>query len=197
MTADYPYDDTAGYVQRTPGGGPDAPGKWWAMRASLEGAYMGDRVWRSRVAAEISLWRMTLRNETGFYLEQPLRDALYMGSTNLMMSLVMRPHGIWRLGGGLNYMIDGRTPTAVDPSGGRREYALGANGTTSFDLFPMKPLVISVQGDLGTLYAARTFAVRGTAGLQLNRFELFGGYEYRQVGKVPFNGPVAGLRIWF
>jgi hypothetical protein len=191
--ASYPYADGArGYVLRVPDPVDERPGRVWAARASVEGAYMGDGVWRSQVDVEASAWRVSLRNSTGFYLEPHTPDAMYLGHADLLLSLVMQGPVMWRLGGGLNYMIDGRTPGT-----GRREYALGANGSTILDVFITRPVVASISADVGTLYAARTFAVRGTLGVVLRRFELFGGYEHRQIGRVPFSGPVAGLRVWF
>ncbi|MCH9687166.1 MAG: hypothetical protein K0V04_37365 [Deltaproteobacteria bacterium] len=191
--AAYPYQDgLAGYVVRNPDRSEQRPGKRWALRAEVEGAYLGDRVWRSAVGVEASVWRVTLRNDTGFYLEQPRRDALYLGSTNVMFALVMRRHAQWRLGGGVNYMVDGRVPGQ-----GPREHALGVNGTTSLDLMPIRPLIVSARADVGTLHAAPTYALRWTAGAALRRFELYGGYELRGVGRVPLDGPVLGLRGWF
>lgn len=38
---------------------------------------------------------------------------------------------------------------------------------------------------------------RGTVGLIVNRFELYGGYEGRRIGKVSLHGPTLGLRAWF
>ena len=31
----------------------------------------------------------------------------------------------------------------------------------------------------------------------LDRFELFGGYDYRRIGNIELKGPMAGLQIWF
>lgn len=79
----------------------------------------------------------------------------------------------------------------------RREDAIGVNGSTTLDVFPVRPLVISGRVDLGRLGAATTFTARATLGFPVRRFEGYGGYEYRSIGRVRFAGPVFGVRLWF
>jgi hypothetical protein len=189
----YPYAETKhGYVERVPEAEKDERGRMFAGRAMVEGGYMGDNVWRSGLGLRLAYWRLALDNELHFYLEQPLRDALYLGTTNATFDFLMRPNVLWRLGGGLNYMIDGRTPGE-----GRREYAAGANFTTSIDVFPIQPLILSGRFDYGTLYKARVLTGRATIGFTYHGIEVFGGYEYKAIGNVPLHGPIAGLRLWF
>lgn len=188
----YPYHGGhEGHVLRTEDKA-DPRGRLHSGRLSVEGAYMGDDVWRSSFDLDVSLWRVSLLSDMGFYLEQPLEDALYLGGTYVGFTAVMQPRVVWRLGLGANYMVDGRTPGE-----GHREYAAGVGGTTRLDVFPIKPLVISARGDFGTLYKARTWTGRVTAGVLIRGFEVYGGYEVRTVGRVPMYGPVIGLRAWF
>ncbi len=189
----YPYatsDD--GYVERVPEAEQDERGRMFAGRVTLEGGYMGDRVWRSGFALRLSFWRFGLDNELHFYLEQPLRDALYLGSSNLTFDFLMREALQWRIGGGMNYMIDGRTPGE-----GHREYAAGTNFTTSFDAFPIRPVVFSGRFDYGTLYKAPVFTGRATLGVTFSGFEIVLGYEGKAIGNVKMHGPITGLRLWF
>jgi hypothetical protein len=173
----------------------DEIGPIFSGSVGVEGAYMGDDVWRSRLQLDLSLWRLSLLSDIGFYFEQPLVDALYLGSTHLAFALVLHPHAVLRVGGGVNYMLDGRTPP---PGPGEvREYAAGGGGTVRFDLFPIRPLVITSRLDYGTIYKARTLTARITAGAMVSRFEFYGGYEFRMVGDVSMRGPVAGFRVRF
>jgi hypothetical protein len=188
----YPYHDGhKGHVLRIDDGAMPH-GQLHAGRLSVEGAYMGDNVWRSAFDLDLSLWRFSLLSDMGFYLEQPLKDALYLGGTYLAFTAVMRPRFSWRLGFGANYMVDGRTPGE-----GHREYAAGYGGTTRIDVFPAKPLVLSARLDYGTLYRAPVFTGRATAGIMVSAFEIYAGYEVRTVGKVRMNGPLLGVRAWF
>ncbi len=192
--ASYPYrNGHTGWVHRN-GRKPalDAPGKPWSLNVALEGASLGDQVWRASVAAEISWRRLSLRNDTGLYLERPAADASYLGSAAFCVAFLMQPNVVWKLGLGPGYLIDARRvddPTRLD--------AAGANLSTTVDVFPVRPVVLSGRADFGNLGAAKTFLVRGTVGFAVRRFEGYGGYEYRGVGNVRFGGPVFGVRLWF
>jgi len=189
----YPYQSKLpGYVLRGRSGASRSLARMYAVRLALEGAYMGDHVWRSTVDLDLSIWRIALLSDMGFYLEQPLRDALYLGGTYGAFALFARPHFVWRFGIGAAYMLDGRTPGQ-----GHREYAAGLGGTTRMDIYPVWPLVLSGRFDYGKIYRAHAMTGRGTLGVVLRGFELYGGYEIRTVGKVVMQGPVAGLRVWF
>lgn len=166
--------------------------KRWSVRVAGEGAFLGDGLWRSSLDAEVSWWRLTLRSDLGFYLEQPERDALYLGTTAGYLSLVMQPRLVWRIGGGPQYMID-----ALPVGDPRREDAVGGVASTTIDGFPVRPIVVSGRLDAGKLGAATTFTVRGTVGFLVRRFEAFGGYERRAIGKLVLQGPVFGVRVWF
>jgi hypothetical protein len=169
-----------------------ASNRMFSGQLSGEGAYAGDNVWRSAVGLQLTYWRLGIDTNISFYLEQPLRDALYLGNSNLTLALVLQPRFVWRLGGGANYMVDGRTPGQ-----GHREYAAGYNLTTGIDVFPFRPLVFSGRFDGGRIYAAPMVSLRGSVGVLLSGFEIYGGYEFKMVGDVPLSGPMVGLRAWF
>ena len=145
-----------------------------------------------RGALTLDWWRFGLASDLGFYFEQDLSDSMYLGTTNVPFALVMRPHLIVKLGPGINYMIDGRPPGK-----GRRDYALGINGTTSVEIYPVKPLLLSGRIDFGKIYKTPTLTIRGQAGFIVDRWELYFAYELKRVGDVPFYGPIAGVRAWF
>jgi hypothetical protein len=67
----------------------------------------------------------------------------------------------------------------------------------SADVFPIEPVVISASIDLGNLDNAFVIHGRGTIGWQIDRFELFVGYDFLRIGAVNLQGPLAGLRLWF
>jgi hypothetical protein len=79
----------------------------------------------------------------------------------------------------------------------RRTTQGGFNFLYGADFFPVDPVVLSTQIDLGNLPHAFVFHARGTVGWQLGRFELFGGYDFLRIGSTNFQGPLAGLRLWF
>ena len=73
----------------------------------------------------------------------------------------------------------------------------GFNFTYGADLFLVKPLVLSLELDAGTLGKVGAFHARGTAGVLWRGWEVFTGYDYRRIGPVDLQGPVAGVRLWF
>ena len=193
----FPYEGgSLGYVDRGEdfGGAADADRvtRKFAGRAHVEGAYLYDSLYRTGFALDLNWRRLGVKTDLSLFLEGPLKDALYLGSTNAQFALFMRPRLRWRLGGGAQYMIDARLPGQES-----RDYATGANLTTDVDVFPFWPVVLSGRFDYGTIYKATSMLGRGTLGLSLQGFELFGGYEYRAIGDVALHGPTVGLRAWF
>jgi len=73
----------------------------------------------------------------------------------------------------------------------------GFNMTAKADVFPAEPWVVSGEFDLGTIGDAEMFHAAGKVGLMLDRVELFGGYDYRDIGGVALQGPMAGIQVWF
>lgn len=156
-----------------------------------DGAYQGKGLWRTGGGLRLDGQYIGIDGDLSYYLEPRANDALYLGTLNLNLIPVRGPRGLLRLGGGINTMIDGRVPGE-----GPREYALGWNVTTSLDLFPAWPVVVSMRLDGGRLYEAWMGRARGTVGVMMWRFEIFGGYEHTQVGRVGLGGPLLGAKIW-
>ncbi|MFO0632775.1 MAG: hypothetical protein U0168_07995 [Nannocystaceae bacterium] len=187
--ARFPYADAhAGYVRR----GGMARGRVVSGRAALEGSYLGDHVWRGALDVELSLWRVSLRNELGAYVEAPARDALYLGNTALYFAAVMRQRVIWRVGLGANYFIDGQRQRGRPP-----EHRAGVDLSTTLDVFPVRPLVLSARADVGGLGGAVAVMGRASIGVALRRWEIYAAAEYRNIGGVRFAGPALGVRAWF
>ncbi|MCO6046116.1 hypothetical protein NG895_19625 [Aeoliella sp. ICT_H6.2] len=81
--------------------------------------------------------------------------------------------------------------------GDRYDTDFGINFTLKADFAPCDPVVLSGEIDLGTLGDAEHLHLSGTAGVMLNRCEIYGGYDYRRIGEVEIQGPMVGLRFWF
>ena len=73
----------------------------------------------------------------------------------------------------------------------------GFNFTYKGDLFPMDPLVISAELDLGKTGSSNLAHVRVTTGMNYRHAEIFAGYDHFRLGETEFDGFVSGLRIWF
>jgi hypothetical protein len=156
-----------------------------------EGAWQGRGLWRSAAGLRIDGLILGFDGDLSYYLEPAAKDALYLGTANLSLLPIRNRRGILRFGGGINSMIDGRVPGQ-----GHREYALGWNVTSSFDLFPVWPLVISGRVDAGRLYHATMVRARASVGVMLWRMEIYGGYEHTQVDRIALGGPMVGIRLW-
>jgi hypothetical protein len=186
----YPYEgDTSDYLFAARPQDPRT--RRWAGQAWSEGAWQGRGLWRTAGGLRIDTSVIGFDGDLSYYLEPAANDALYLGTANLSLIPFRGPHGLFRVGGGINTMIDGRVPGE-----GHREYALGWNVTTSLDLFPAWPVVISARADVGQLYQAVMARGRASVGVMLWRMEIFGGYEHTQVGRVALAGPMLGIRLW-
>lgn len=156
-----------------------------------EGAWAGRGLWRSGGGLRVDGQLFGADVDLSYYFEPKANDALYLGTANVNLMALRLPRVVWRMGMGVNTMIDGRVPGQ-----GKREYALGWNTTTSAEIYPVYPFVLSMRFDGGWLYKAPMVRARATAGLVVWRFEIYGGYEHNQVGRVGLGGPTLGLRLW-
>jgi len=189
----HPYErDRDGLVMRVPQADKDRVGRLWSTQANVELGYLGKEVWKSGFGLDFDYWRVGIASDLDWLVEGRLKDAMYLGSTNARFTLIMRPRVRLRLGGGAQYMVDGRTPGQ-----GRREYASGPNATIEAEAFPFQPFTISGRLDYGTLYRAPSILAQATAGVVFRGVQIYGGYEFRRIGDVTLQGPMAGLRVWF
>lgn len=111
-------------------------------------------------------------------------DRLFLGDLNLTLRIAQHERAQVWAGLGGRALIDGASSTG------------GVNVTYGMDIFPLAPLAISLQGDIGNLGAAFYLEGRLTVGVMLKRFELYVGYEATRIGDVGFHGPTFGLRLW-
>ena len=112
-------------------------------------------------------------------------DELHLGDVNVLFRVAQAENYLIRAGLGVNILGDAYGSDA------------GFNVTAKADLFPIKPLIISGELDVGTIGDAELFHVAGRAGFAFNRFEIFGGYDYRTIGGIPLQGPMMGIQVWF
>jgi hypothetical protein len=112
-------------------------------------------------------------------------DHLFLGDCNVTYRFAQHPCAQMRIGLGMNWLGDTSRPD------------FGFNFTYGGDFFPVKPWVLSAEIDWGTLGNASLFRLRTTAGLMLDRFQPYVGYEYLSIGSTQCNFLIAGLSVWF
>jgi hypothetical protein len=133
----------------------------------------------SRVGLDTSIQYLHERMPDGGF------DSLTLGDCNLVYRVAQHPQAQVRMGIGANWLTDAA------------QTDLGFNFTYGGDFFPCKPWVISTAIDWGTLGHAGLFRFHTTAGVIVNRFETYVGYEYLDIGTTQTNALIAGVRVWF
>ena len=184
----FPYaDGSDGFVVNT---ALDSPiGKPWLGRIDFEAGDASDGVDRTGVG-------FLIEGDHGFgvdfdwhtYTERLAdggHDELHLGDVNLLYRVVETEATLVRAGVGVAWLGDayGSEP--------------GVNFTLRGDFAPFQPVVLSGEVDLGRLGDAEHLHLAGTAGVMLDRFEVYGGYDYRRIGDVELQGPMIGLRLWW
>lgn len=197
-----PYiDGIDGYV-RVAGQTPPAPGMAEAQALSgrtVLGHGSALRVHLEGGAADMDLqrgaagfvWsgahRFELSGELRGFLERlpdGSREQLWIGSGAVSLLFAQNEFAQFRSGLGMRFMPDGD----VTHRGWHLLYG--------FDLYPMRPLVLSIQGDIGMLGEAGITSLRGTAGAVVGQVEVYGGYEGLWIGDVDLSTWVIGMRLW-
>ncbi len=115
----------------------------------------------------------------------PVNDELWLGDCNVVFRFAQSERAQFYSGVGFNWLDD---PINTD---------FGFNFTYGADFFPAKPWVVSSSIDWGTLGRAEQFRFRTTAGLMINRVEVFAGYEYLDIDRTQLNTYVGGVAVWF
>jgi len=112
-------------------------------------------------------------------------DELHVGEFNFLYRVAQSEHLLMRAGIGVGWLGD------------RFQTDAGVNFTIKADYMPSQPFVLSSELDFGTLGDAESFHAAGSIGAMIGRCEVYGGYDYRRIGKVEIEGPQIGLRFWF
>ncbi len=163
--------------------------KPWSVRLALEDG--NDFNHLNRLGGRFALdtaWRIGLTTNWNYFTQRlpgGSSNESLVGDFNLTFRIAQAHWAQVHFGVGARLLTDRYTTQG------------GFNLLYSADFFPIEPLVISTQIDLGNLSDSFVIHARGTVGCQVGRFELFGGYDFLRIGSVNLQGPLAGLRLWF
>ena len=203
----YPYaNGRPGYMVRAePGAEVDDDTRHGAVRFGAEGAYLYEDVWRTSAQLRLMLPRFYTQLRYDLMLEGPtplvdgdlevhgtVRDRLHFANLELGPQLNAGEHLAVRVGALGVLMFDDRRSLPEDPT-----MTPGIGGVIEVDLYPVRPLVLSGRGAVLKLGQTVMFEARATAGVSLNRVEIFAGYDHRQIGGVHLGGPTAGVAVRF
>ncbi|MBC7853832.1 MAG: hypothetical protein IAF94_10380 [Pirellulaceae bacterium] len=112
-------------------------------------------------------------------------DSMTLGDANLFYRFAQSDQFQARTGLGFNYLAD---PADTN---------YGFNFTYAADWYPVKPVIVSAELDLGWLGQESLFHLRVTEGVNWKYGEAYVGYDYYDVGNFQVGGMVAGVRLWF
>jgi|GEM_PF-1899341 len=198
LYGEYPYAGNArGYIlRRVPYWWNDPTGaRLFSGQVSLEGGYARGGVWGAAGHLRGSLWRVGVETSHAYHDDRYGKTELYYGDVHFVTAPVLRERAVWWVGVGAAWSDQAAAEDI-------RVRGAGLSGTTSVDVFPIRPLVLSARITAGRRrgadeIAAHVLSGRLTGGLMLRRFELYGGYEAKRVGIRSLHGPVLGARTWF
>ncbi len=162
---------------------------WWSLRASVEKSFQVDGI--SRVGGEVRFdtdARFGVLVHWNAYREVfpcGCTDNFFVGDLNATFRFAQHELAVFYAGIGCRMFAD------------QWYVQEGLNLVAGFDLFPIKPVVISGLVDGGTLGSAGVIHARGSVGITRGRWELMGGYDFLRIGWVNLQGPFLGVRLWF
>lgn len=90
-----------------------------------------------------------------------------------------------------------RAGVGINWLAGKDTTDFGFNATYGADFHIRGPWLISTVFDWGTLGSESLLHMRLTTGVEFNRFELYVGYDFYEVGNREWKAVVAGVGIWF
>lgn len=189
----YPYENGPTYMLVGPAEAAGLPGARvpyaWAVRGHTEyGADFQDIDWIGGHVLIDSTWRVGIESDFRNVREdisQSFQDSLWLGDANVLYRFAQNDWVQMRTGLGFNFLSD------TDGSD------FGFNFTYGGDWFPVKPLALSAELDLGTLGSANVYHLRSTIGANWGVCEAYIGYDYYDIGPTQLSGMVAGVRLWY
>jgi hypothetical protein len=167
----------------------DFPLRRWTARVSVERG--SDFSGLERIGGQVILdssSRWGLHSSFNGYYEEHRHcrcDETFIGDVNVRYRFAQSEWAQMYAGLGVRFLSD------------RWDGEAGINFLYGGDFFPAQPVVFSWQVDGGSLGHAGVFHGRATLGVLWRRWELFGGYDYLNIGGVDLQGPMLGLRGWF
>jgi len=163
--------------------------KGWGVRVSLDDGndFQGMNRLGGRLKFETASGIGLTANWSYFVEQLPSggKDTTNIGDVNLTARYAEGAFGSAYVGLGVRALAD------------EKQSDFGFNFTYGGDWFPVRPYVVSVNLDLGTLGSAWVVHLRGSIGVTYHGWEAFVGYDFLRVGSVNLQGPMAGVRWWF
>jgi hypothetical protein len=192
------------YCERFPGYRTPSSDHWPHSLSEWEGR-LEPRGWSARVSAENGNDFSGLNRANGQFLLETAAgigfltswnhfyerlsggrsDEMVIGDVNVIGSLGLGCASTVRAGLGFR--------TALDHG----DSDWGFNFHLGADFFPVRPFVLSISGDVGTLGSAGVWHGRCTLGAMYRGWEVFGGYDALSIGGEVLHGPLVGVRLWF
>jgi len=163
------------------------PKRSWAFQWGAESGYVLDRVWREGLSIRLQTvqridfdanWSLFMERQPGAYTN------LATGREHIVWRFAESSHVQFHTSFGAQHLVDSQGTVS------------GIDFTYGFEIYPAKPLTITVEGALGNLESVFAPRVRATLGTMVKRFELFLGYEHQWIGSETLGGPFAGVRLW-
>jgi len=190
--ARHPYQYDQGYmligpVEAAGLAGTREPWTWAARGRAEYGTDFEEIDWIGGHVLIEGTWRWGLECDFRQVREEfapTLQDELWLGDANVLFRFAQSPSLQMRSGLGMNFLSDGRSD-------------FGFNFTYGGDWFPIRPLVLSAEIDLGTLGSAHVSHWRVTSGANWKFSEIYVGYDYYDIGPAQVAGLVAGVRLWY
>ena len=120
------------------------------------------------------------------WLHEPAarHDGASLGDAHISARFAQTHALLVRLGLGARYFADADVVDA------------GLDALLGLDVFPLRPLVVSLRLGGGHLGQAPVGNARLSLGVALARVELFAGFEWLRIGDVDLSAPFGGLRLW-
>lgn len=178
------YDDSAFGRSRPPVGLKGARGQFWS-----EGAGDWDGVYRGTLGAGVQLAGGIGFETRGSLWYEPLvgrNDKLLFWDGNLLFEVPASPETQLYWGLGVRGLFD---PTEESETKG------GLHGVLRLDVYPARPWVLRIATTVGAINRAFIAEGQVTLGVQLQRFELYGGYSGWLIGETSLHGPALGVRL--
>lgn len=165
------------------------PLKWWSVRLSIEDGWDFDSLNRlaGNLQAEtlVGLGVYTSWNWFHERLRCGCTDDATIGNVTITWRALETKCFLFRFGVGAWIYAD----DYFSDSGG--------NFHLSADIFPAPPWVISGVLEFGGVGDTHVTHVRATVGYLFDGIELYGGYDFLQIGRSNLDGPLVGVRVWF
>lgn len=203
----YPYaGNRRGYIVRTLDSESATKGtKELGFHIQAEGAYLYEDVWRGSAVVRAAQSRLYIQGSYDLMLEGPtprldgdlevtgqVRDRLHFIALEVGGQFAPSELIAIRVAPVLTVMFDDRRSNADE-----QLVAPWMGWSLSLDVFPVRPLVLRARGAIHQGFGVTMTQLRATAGVSLNRVEVYAGYDQRFVGDVSLGGPTAGIAVRF